>query len=220
MGAWPPGTVLPNEAALASQHGVAVGTIRRALADLTAEGLLSRRRKTGTVVTGRSPQHSLRFFFQYFRLHGADGRMLHSETQTLSVARIPAAAEAAAALALPVGTTLLQLRRLRRVDAAPVMHDRLILPEPRVPDFPTDPQEVPALLYRHLLERYGIRVTAVRESLTAALATSEDRALLGLGDPEAVLHIDEVAYDQAGAPIILARHVASTSRHSYVNEIR
>src|SRR5262245_40726762 len=85
VGDFPPGTVLPGEVALAGQYGVAVGTIRRALADLTADGMLMRRRRTGTVVTGRTPQHSLQFFFQYFRLHGADGALLRSEAEVLSL---------------------------------------------------------------------------------------------------------------------------------------
>src|SRR5471030_3169518 len=66
LGQWAPGTVLPGEVALTQLFGVAVGTVRRALMDLTAEGLLTRRRKTGTIVTGRTPHHSLRYFFQYF----------------------------------------------------------------------------------------------------------------------------------------------------------
>src|ERR1700743_1397943 len=57
-GIWTAGQPLPGEVALAEEYGVAVGTVRRALADLTAEGMIARRRRTGTVVTGRMPQHS------------------------------------------------------------------------------------------------------------------------------------------------------------------
>ena len=58
-----------------------VKTIRsniKTLATLKKQG-----RKTGTVVTGRSPHHSLRFFFQYFRLHRADGSLVHSTSRFL-----------------------------------------------------------------------------------------------------------------------------------------
>src|SRR5258708_1463303 len=58
LATWPTGAVLTGEVALAAQYGVAVGTVRRALSDLVAEGMMMRRRKTGTVVTGRAPQHS------------------------------------------------------------------------------------------------------------------------------------------------------------------
>jgi hypothetical protein len=55
-----------------------------------------RRRKTGTVVTGRSPHHSLRFFYQYFRLHSDGGGLLRSTPRVMSLTQAEAnAAEAA-----------------------------------------------------------------------------------------------------------------------------
>lgn len=190
------------------------------MADLTAEGMLMRRRKSGTVVTGRAPQHSLRFFFQFFRLHGADGSLLLSETEVLSLAHGGASPEEAAALSVDAGAELLHLHRLRRVRGQPVMHERMMLPRHRVPEFPTEPAAVPALIFRHLLEQYGIRVSAVRENVTAGLANDEDARLLELALPDAVLLIDDIVYDQSGAPIIISRHRATTRGYCYVNEVR
>lgn len=220
LGQWPPGTVLPNEVSLARTFGVAVGTVRRALSDLTSEGLLSRRRKTGTVVTGRTPHHSLRFFFQYFRLHGIDGSLQRSRARLLSLAAGPAAAGERAVLQLGDGARVLRLHRTRSIAGRPVMHDRFVLPADRVPDFPRDPDQVPELLYLHLLERYGIRISAVREQLSADLANDEDLALLELAPPAAVLTIEAIAYDQASLPTLLATHRATTEAHRYVNEVR
>ena len=220
LGKWPPGTVLPGEVALAQLFGVAVGTVRRALMDLTAEGLLTRRRKTGTIVTGRTPHHSLRYFFQYFRLHGLDGALVRSTARVLSISTGPATDEESAALALEPAAIVLRLHRTREVDGRVVMHDRFTLPAARIVEFPQNPDQVPELLYLFLLERYGIRISAVREQVSAELADAEDRALLGLPAPAAVLRIEEVAYDQSGEPTIFAVHRAVTAAHRYVNEIR
>jgi GntR family transcriptional regulator len=220
MGLWQPGTLLPGEIALAGQYGVAVGTVRRALADLTADGMLMRRRKTGTVVTGRSPQHSLRFFFQYFRLHATDGSLLRSVTHVLDLTRGAATEDEATALDIEPKADLIRLHRLRSVSGRPVMHERFAVPASRLPEFPETAAEVPDLLYLHLLDRYGIRVSAVREQLTADLATAEDRRLLALRSPAAVLAIDEIAFDQAGAAVLLSRHRATTQGFCYINEIR
>jgi GntR family transcriptional regulator len=218
-GDMPSGMVLPGEVALAQQYGVAVGTIRRALSDLTADGVLVRRRKTGTVVTGRTPQHSLKVFFQYFRLHDKSGGLLRSETQVLSVVRRPADAQEAAQFAVDHGETLIELHRVRAVLGTPVMHARSCMVEKRVPGFPQDTAAIPPLLYRHLLEHYGIRVSAVRESLTAEMATEEDRRILALTDPAAILAIHEQAYDQTGALTLVSAHRATTAQHVYLNEI-
>lgn len=219
VGEWPPGMVLPNETALAKGFGIAVGTMRRAMSDLVAEGLLSRRRKTGTVVTGRAPHHSLRFFFQYFRLHRADGSLVKSTSRYLSVEERPASHEEAERLQI-AGGTVVAIHRIRHVDGRPVMRDRLLLAAERVPGLPREPGELPPLLYLHLLDRYGIRISVVRERITADLADEEDRALLRLEAHQPVLTIDEVAYDQAGVPIILGWHRATTAAHVYVNEVR
>jgi GntR family transcriptional regulator len=219
VGEWPPGMVLPNETALARGFGIAVGTVRRAMADLVAEGLLSRRRKTGTVVTGRAPHHSLRFFFQYFRLHRADGSLVKSNSQFLRAELRPATTEEAELLQITTGGVI-AIHRIRHTDGRPVMHDKLRLAEERVPGLPREPEALPSLLYLHLLERYGIRISAVREQITADLASDEDMVLLDLPGRQAVLTIDEVAYDQAGVPTILGRHRATTASHAYVNEVR
>ncbi len=219
VGKWRPGEVLPNEVALASRFGVAVGTMRRALADMTAEGMLARRRKTGTVVTGRSPQHNLANFFQYFRLHGADGALLNSSARVLSLSRGPATEGEAATFGIDPGSEVIGLQRVRRIESVPVMHERLALPAARLPEFPRRTAEIPELLYLHLLERYGIRLSAVRESVTAEVATQEDCELLRLVPPAAVLVIDEIAYDQTGAAMISGQHRSTSSGYCYINEI-
>jgi GntR family transcriptional regulator len=220
MGRWAPGTVLPGEVALAQRFGVAVGTVRRALSDLTVEGLLTRRRKTGTVVTGRSPHHSLRSFFQYFRLHGRDGSVLRSQARVVDI-RVDAPTERErVVLGLAGNGRVLRIHRTRRIDRVPVMRDRFALDADRLVDFPLTPRKVPELLYLHLLERYGIRISAVREQVTAALADPDDLKLLDLTPPAAVLVIDEVAYDQAGRPTVIGNHHARTEHHCYINEVR
>jgi GntR family transcriptional regulator len=220
LGKWEAGTVLPSEIALSQQFGVAVGTMRRALMDLTNEGLLSRRRKTGTVVTGRTPQHSLRFFFQYFRLHGLDGSLQHSMTKVTSLHRGTATEDECTKLQLEANSSVVRFHRLRSVDGKPIMHETLVLAEARLPDFTEDKDEIPPLFYLYLLDRYGIRISAVREQIAAVLADEDDVKWLKLPLPAAVLTIEEVAYDQSAVPVLASTHRATTNNHRYVHEIQ
>ncbi len=220
LGELPPGTVLPGEVALAERYGVAVGTMRRALADLTADGMLMRRRKTGTVVTGRTPQHSLRFFFQYYRLHRDDGGLLTSRAEVITLARRPADEAEAAAFGEAPGEPLIRIERLRWVEERAVMRSVLTMVARRLPGFPEEPALVPQRIYLHLLDAHGIRISAVRERFTAGLADADDRRSLKLADPTALLIIDEEAFDQTGLLTIVSRHRTLTDGHCYVNEIR
>jgi GntR family transcriptional regulator len=219
MGKWVPGTVLPGEEALAHSFGVAVGTVRRALTDLTREGLLTRRRKTGTVVTGRAPHHSLRSFYQYFRLHGADGSLVRSTPKVLSVKVGLASDTEKKQLGLKVGAHVIRIHRLRCVGGRPVLNQRITLPEARLPGFPTQIAKVPDVIFAFLLEQYGIRVSVVHEWVTAELATPEDLRVLNLTQPAAILRIEDVTQDQTGAAIQFGVQRATTALHTYRNEI-
>ena len=48
--AWPLGTLIPGEEALAAEFGVARATVNRALSELARAGVLERKRKAGTRV--------------------------------------------------------------------------------------------------------------------------------------------------------------------------
>ncbi|AVS86112.1 GntR family transcriptional regulator, partial [Paracidovorax avenae] len=62
-GEWPPGSALPAEQALAAEHGVALGTLRRALELLVEQGLIERIHGRGTFVrSGIAGASMLRFF--------------------------------------------------------------------------------------------------------------------------------------------------------------
>ncbi|AHF79289.1 GntR family transcriptional regulator (plasmid) [Sodalis praecaptivus] len=218
-GALVPGTVLPSENSLAADFGVSVGTIRKALAALSADGMLMRRRKTGTVVTGWPTLHNLSHFFQYFRLHDKAGGLLQSETQLLDY-QVSAAGEIEAEkLQMVVGEEVIRLKRLRRVKGIAAMHETLVLPAARLPGFPRA-EQLPPLLYRYLFERYDLRVAAVREQITATMANEADATLLELTLPHAIMVIDEISFDQSAIPVILAHHRFSTEHFIYVNEIR
>lgn len=219
LGTWTPATVLPGENELARQFGVSVGTVRRALGELTTEGLLTRRPRIGTVVTGRTPHHRLRQFFQYFRLHSTDGQLLQSTVKMISASIETANEKEQKKLQFDTNTKnqVLRLKRVRLIEGAPVMWDIFTMPAQLLPDFPLD--DVPERLYIYLLEEYGIRISAVRESLSAELTNDEDKYLLGFSDMRPIMQIEEVAYDPSGTPISWTTHRALTEGLRYVNEV-
>ncbi len=219
LGTWTPATVLPGEHDLAGKFGVSVGTVRRALGELTFEGLLTRRPRIGTVVTGRSPHHRLRHFFQYFRLHSDTGKLLKSDVRMVSAIIDRATETEGARLNLSSETEpqVLRLKRVRLIEDRAVMWDVFTMPSRLLPEFPL--HDVPARLYVYLLEVYGIRISAVRESLSAELANDQDKTLLEFTDIRPVMQIEEVAYDPAGTPISWTIHRALTEGYRYVNEV-
>lgn len=66
-GRWMPGDRLPIEAELAANLGVAIGTLRKALAKLESEGLIERRQGSGTYVK-RAPEGKPIYTFFHLEL--------------------------------------------------------------------------------------------------------------------------------------------------------
>src|SRR5215204_3621437 len=72
---WPPGTALPAETSLAAEHGVALGTLRRALELLAEQGLIERRHGKGTFVRGGLGGAQM---LRFFRFGEGDGEVPQS----------------------------------------------------------------------------------------------------------------------------------------------
>lgn len=108
-GRWLEGDRLPVEAELAAKLGVAVGTLRKALAKLEADGLLERRQGSGTYVK-RAPEGKA--IYEFFHLELIEGGGVPS-ANTLSVKMRE---EKALASAFPSGSvwTICRERLLNR----------------------------------------------------------------------------------------------------------
>jgi len=66
LGTFPVGGELPKEASIAERFGVSLITVRQALRDLEADGLIKKRSAKPAVVTARSPSVNLSWNFKNF----------------------------------------------------------------------------------------------------------------------------------------------------------
>lgn len=222
-GTWPEGHILPAETELARQLGVSYGTARQALQILTKQGVLLRKPRIGTVVTGRTPLHTLDRFYKYYRLHNINNELINTQTITKSVEVRPATDVERHHLRLDEKSNVIALLRVRLHNHSPVMIDHIAIPEHLVPNFPTTPDEVPALLLNNLRDEYRLRISAVRETLKADIANTEDIALLNLSDadiPTAVLVINDICFDSKNQALLTASHRALSDNYHYINEVR
>lgn len=219
-GRWQRGSTIPGEHEIAAQYGISVGTVRRALASLVSAGFLERRPRHGTVVVDRSPHHSLRFLFHYYRLHGTDGSLLESVPRTLSAKRVPPTDAERKALNLTgEDAEVIRIHRTRTVLDEPAAHDTMTLPAERYPDFP-DIEQLPHRILSLLEEHYGVRFALVRENIWADSANEEDARLLGVEIGSPLLVVEHVGFDKAHEPVemMVSRHLTRNNR--YINEIR
>lgn len=219
-GQWERGSQIPGELEIAELYGVSIGTARRALSALVSIGFLERRPRHGTFVADRSPHHNLRFLYHYYRLHGKNDELVVSQAKVLSLQHGTATDEERAKLDFAAqNTSVIRIRRVRSVDGKPVMYEHILLPEHRFPDFPTA-EELPNLMFAYFEDKYGIKISSAREKLSAEVASDDDIKYLGLTASDAVLVIDQIAFDTSHAPIEHRVLRAVTNGFRYINEVR
>jgi GntR family transcriptional regulator len=193
-GEWPPGSAIPAEQTLAAEHGVALGTMRRALDLLAEQGLLERIHGRGTFVRqGLSGAPMLRFF----RFGDAAGETPSSRILSRDV--LAATAEAARVLGCGPGEQALRLKRLRAIGVHPVLYEEIWLALPLfAPLVESDPAEWGDLLYPLFAERCGVHVHRAVDTIGFGnLGAAHARALrLPAGHPCA--RVQRQAFDLAG----------------------
>jgi GntR family transcriptional regulator, histidine utilization repressor len=134
---WPPGGLIPGEAALAQEFGVARATVNRALRDLAEAGVITRRKRAGTRVA-ELPVRRARLDIPVIRLDVLARGQAYS-FDLLADRVLPAPIPVTARLGLPEASPLRYLETLHMADGRPyVLETRwlnpAILPKPG-PDF-------------------------------------------------------------------------------------
>lgn len=212
-----PGAQLPTEIELMDQYGVSRATVRQALRELVAEGLVEIRRGLGTYVTQRRFEHTIGGFYSFSReieRHGLEPR-----TRVLGLGVEPADDVVASVLGLDPGSPVVALRRLRLADDDPLVVEISYLPAARFPGLEkVDFGQV--RLYDTLTDAYGCRPTRARETFEPVLVTTDEAALLGQRRGEPALSVERVAFDQDDAPIEFCRSTVRGDRYRYSVELR
>jgi len=141
-GEWPPGHRVPFEHELMAEYGCSRMTVNKVLSTLAANGLITRRRRAGSVVAVPSMERAV-LEIQDFALEAARAgtvyrfRILHREVESLDVA-------AAQRIGLPVGTEMLSVTTLHLMDGVPGAYEQRLINLATVPEagderFASDP---------------------------------------------------------------------------------
>ncbi|KRE18129.1 hypothetical protein ASE63_02805 [Bosea sp. Root381] len=209
-GTWPPGTSVPPEHALMEQLGASRMTVHRALVQLAREGLITRRRRSGTVVATPPASHAMLDILSIPEEVAQLGQLYAHEVLSRRDGR--PSAELALRFGLKRGEKVVHLVTLHRGDDTPhVLEERVIhlatVPAAADGDF----SETPAgdwLLKNSLWSQ-------AEHAISAVSAEPEDAALLGIGSGDPCLLIERRTWNQ-GAPVTAVRLLYPGTRHRFV----
>lgn len=214
---WKPGEAIPSESELAATHGVALGTVRRAIDVLVAEGLVERSHGRGTFVRRPSFDNSL---LRFLRVQGG-GKGEVPVSRILERAALPAPADVAQSLALPSGGEAVRLVRQRLVAGRIMLAEEIWLPKARfAPMLSVDLAAIGPLLYPAYERLCGQLVASAEETLSVELAAAEHAKLVGVQPGQPVVVIERLAYGYDRHPLEWRRSRAPAESFRYHVEIR
>ena len=193
-GEWPPGVSLPAETRLAAEHGVALGTLRRALELLVEEGLIERRHGKGTFVRGGLAGAPM---LRFFRFGTGDGEV--PKSHILSRRSVAATPEVARRLSIGRGVPVLQLQRLRSLGGQPRLLEDMWLPLPTFASLLDVPlSDWGDLLYPLLIERCNVMVIRAIDEINFNTLTAAQARLLELPAGHPGVTVTRQSYDSTG----------------------
>jgi GntR family transcriptional regulator len=216
-GKWKPGERMPSEAELIAAYGVSRITVRQAFDLLVNDGLVYRRRGSGTFVATRPIEQGLNRIISF--TDDMEQRGLRPETRLMAAYLEPATTDIAHKLDIEPGAELAVLERLRLADGTPMSVERLHLVHRFCPGV-LEGDYVHTSLHNTLLERYGIRFARATQAIWAVGADEVMADTLNVSDGTPLFYIERVAYRQAGIPVEFLQIHQRGDRYVLYNELR
>jgi GntR family transcriptional regulator len=209
-GALLPGERLGAERDMSERYGVSRSTLRAALDSLESVGAVRRvpGRSGGTFVAERKVERdltSLTGLPSYLRRQGFE-----SGARVLSTTTGEADAETAAALAIPLGSVVFEVIRVRLADGEPISYERARFPAAQFPGLLDHP--LGGSLYALLESVYGLVPGESEERIEVVSATAGAARVLGVRRSAPVVSIARVTVDSQGRPFELSHDLFRADR--------
>ncbi|MHC5234284.1 GntR family transcriptional regulator [Brucella sp. LJL56] len=192
-GILPTGSQLPPEDRLIKRFGVSRTTVRKAVENLVARGLVEIRRGKGTFVAQPKVTQELTELTGFVEDMQALGRA--ATAQLLDKEIVPADAGVARQLALPSGALVMRIRRVRLADGVAMSLDETYLPREIGEKIVTHDLDVEPI-FTLLEDRYDLPLIEAEYRLEAVNAAPDVAAALGVKPGSAIFLIERTSFTE------------------------
>jgi GntR family transcriptional regulator len=210
---------VPAEMDLVKEFGVARVTVRRALGQLVADGLIERSPGRGTVILARGTSRAAGATAQRqsARLTGLLENIvnmgLRTAVKVVQFEVLPASEQVARQLDVARGTLVQKAVRVRSTADGPLSHITTHVPQAMARGFGRrELGKKPILM---LLEESGVQIGRARQSISARLADAAVAKLLGVDVGSALLAVQRLVFDANERPVQWLQGLYRPDRYQY-----
>src|SRR5262249_42130682 len=197
-GTVPPGRPLPTQNDPIERFGVSRTTVRTAVQNLVSRGLVEIHRGKGTYVTRPKITQELTALSGFVEDMQALGR--HPTARLLDKQLVAADRTVAQQLALPAGSLVMRIRRVRLADGEPVSFDETYLPREVGEKVITNDLEAEPI-FALLEERYDLPLVEAEYRLEAVAAGPVVAEALGVETGSPLFLIERTSYGAGNQPV-------------------
>ena len=192
---------LPDERSLSQQYAVSRSSIKRALEVLVRQGIIFKKRGSGTFINPLYLKKQAMFSYEGSNLgitdsYQFDGKVQRIEVKSFQV--IPATPEIQTDLFLKPTDFVYEIKRIRYIDDQPFILETGYIPIKIVPTI--SEEVVQGSVFNYIEAAIGKTVTRSYVSVSAAPSTEIDQELLQLKPTEPVAVLDGVFFLDDGTP--------------------
>ena len=217
-GRFPMGQALPAEKDFAKELDVSIGTLRKAVDELVAEGIVTRRQGKGTYVVEHDLKRLLYYFFHIVR-HDAD-KKVYPKVELAAFLSAAANKEESAKLAIKEGSPIWRITNRLYLEGQCVMIDQISLDKKRFKkltreDFVAREGSIYQLYQMH----YGQTVVRTSERLRAGIVSKQHSEWLNMAPGSPVLVIRRIALGIQDEPLEWRVSTLNTAHYEYFSEL-
>ena len=209
------GDAIPSERQLSSEFRVSRLTVRAALDDLVREGLLVRRRGSGTFVSEPKIAQELTMtsFTEDMRRRG-----MVPGSRTIELRTAPAGAWLGRIFHVSPSESLVVVKRLRLADHETMAIETLHVRASLVPGLSADDLESHSF-YELLSDRYGIDIVSGLQTIEPTVTNEEESELLGVPLHSPAFLFERTTRSREGQIVEYVRSIYRGDRYRLVTEL-
>ena len=209
------GEAIPSERQLSADLGVSRLTVRAALDNLVREGLLVRKRGSGTFVSEPKIAQELTMtsFTEDMRRRG-----MVPASRTLDLRTAPAGAWLGRILHVSPSEPVVIIKRLRLADDETMAIETLHVRAALVPDLSAGDLEDHSF-YALLTDRYGLDIVGGSQTIESTVTNEEESDVLGVPLHSPALLFERTTRSRAGEVVEYVRSIYRGDRYRVVTEL-